>query len=69
LESSLIPPGANSWAIFCFWPWGSAFSAFSPPTQTFARGCDAMADLILGGAVAALLFAYLMAALLAPERF
>jgi K+-transporting ATPase KdpF subunit len=39
------------------------------PTPPSARGSDAMPDLILGGVVAAGLFAYLIVALLAPEKF
>jgi K+-transporting ATPase KdpF subunit len=35
----------------------------------FARGSDAMPDLILGGVVAVALFGYLIVALLAPEKF
>jgi K+-transporting ATPase KdpF subunit len=34
-----------------------------------ARGSDTMADLVLGGIVAAALFGYLLIALLAPEKF
>jgi K+-transporting ATPase KdpF subunit len=37
-----------------------------PPS---ARGSDTMADLILGGVVAAGLFGYLVVALIAPEHF
>jgi K+-transporting ATPase KdpF subunit len=39
------------------------------PTPPSARGFSAMADLILGGVVAAALFGYLIVALLAPEKF
>jgi K+-transporting ATPase KdpF subunit len=40
-----------------------------PATPPFAREFDAMADLVLGGVVAAALFGYLIIALLAPEKF
>jgi K+-transporting ATPase KdpF subunit len=57
------------WAIFSFWRWVLARSVYLRPTPPSARGSDAMPDLILGGVVAAGLFAYLIIALLAPERF
>jgi K+-transporting ATPase KdpF subunit len=38
-------------------------------TPHFARGSDAMTDLVLGGITAAALFGYLVVALIAPEKF
>jgi K+-transporting ATPase KdpF subunit len=46
-----------------------ALSRCSRATPRFARGSDAMADLVLGGFVAAALFGYLIVALIAPEKF
>lgn len=61
--------GAVAWAIWFIWRWVLARSGCLRPTPPSAHGSEAMADLVLGGVVAAALLGYLIVALIAPEKF
>ena len=55
--------------MFFFWRWVSALLLYSRATPPSVRESNAMADLVLGGIVAAALLGYLVVALIAPEKF
>jgi K+-transporting ATPase KdpF subunit len=61
----------HGWATSSIWRWASAVSRCSTCSPGRFRGCEhqAMWELILAGAVAAAIAAYLVVALVRPERF